>query len=59
MPNLNTQFYFKACPKCRGDMYLERDAYGAFRQCLQCGRIVELAAAPRPAARGGGYRLAA
>ena len=59
MRNFKTRFYFKACPKCQGDLYLEQDAYGAFRQCLQCGRIVELAAAPGPAAKGNGYRLAA
>ena len=35
-------FYFKACPKCKGDMYLERDAYGEYRKCLQCGQIQEL-----------------
>ncbi len=34
-------FYFKACPKCQGDMYLERDAYGSYRKCIQCGRIYE------------------
>ena len=37
-----TKFYFKACPKCGGDMYLDRDAYGYFRKCLQCSKIVEL-----------------
>jgi DNA-directed RNA polymerase subunit M/transcription elongation factor TFIIS len=35
-------FYFKSCPKCGGDMYQEQDVYGAFRKCLQCGRIFEL-----------------
>jgi PHP family Zn ribbon phosphoesterase len=35
------QFYFKACPKCRGDMYLDEDAYSVFTKCLQCGRIFE------------------
>ena len=60
MQNFKTRFYFKACPKCQGDLYLEQDAYGAFRQCLQCGRIVELAATvPRPSAKANGYRLAA
>ena len=36
--------YFKACPKCRGDIYLDRDAYGAYKKCLQCGRIFEVEA---------------
>ena len=52
MQNTTARFYFKACAKCQGDMYLERDAYGWFRQCLQCGRIVELAAALLPVAAG-------
>jgi uncharacterized protein YbaR (Trm112 family) len=34
--------YFKACPKCRGDIYLDRDAYGPYKKCLQCGRIFEV-----------------
>ncbi len=32
----------KSCPKCHGDMFLDRDNYGAFRQCLQCGLIKDL-----------------
>ncbi len=35
------RFFFKACPKCRGDMYLDEDVYGAYGKCLQCGRIFE------------------
>lgn len=38
----NNRFFFKACPRCRGDMYLDDDAYGAYGKCLQCGRIYEL-----------------
>ncbi|MEE8443244.1 MAG: hypothetical protein V3S37_05785 [Dehalococcoidia bacterium] len=30
--------YFKACPRCRGDIYLNRgDQYGRYLQCFQCG----------------------
>jgi hypothetical protein len=32
-------FFFRACPKCHGDMYVERDNYGAYVQCLQCGLL--------------------
>ena len=39
--------YLKSCPKCRGDMYLEQDNYGRYRQCLQCGFIHDLDA-PAP-----------
>ncbi|MFQ6026421.1 MAG: hypothetical protein ACE5Q6_02775 [Dehalococcoidia bacterium] len=38
----STIFYFKSCSKCNGDMYLDRDAYGEFRKCLQCGQIQDL-----------------
>ena len=34
--------YLKSCPKCQGDMYEEKDSYGAFHQCLQCGLIKDL-----------------
>ncbi len=34
--------FLKSCPKCQGDMYLEKDSYGAFHQCLQCGMIKDL-----------------
>ena len=29
--------YFKACHRCQGDMLLERDRYGQYVQCIQCG----------------------
>ncbi len=29
--------YFKACPRCRGDMAEDRDAYGFYVFCVQCG----------------------
>ena len=32
----------KACPKCHGDLYLEKDQYGRFLSCLQCGYLTEL-----------------
>ena len=37
-------FYFKACPKCSGDLHLDKDQYGSFIECVQCGlvRDVEL-----------------
>ena len=33
--------YFKACQRCGGDMRLSGDYYGAYRQCLQCGHMVD------------------
>ncbi|MBI4310929.1 MAG: hypothetical protein HY681_04015 [Chloroflexi bacterium] len=29
--------WFKQCPKCEGDLYQDRDMYGPFVSCLQCG----------------------
>jgi DNA-directed RNA polymerase subunit M/transcription elongation factor TFIIS len=34
--------FFKSCPKCRGDMFLDQDVYGSYRQCLQCGKVQDL-----------------
>ena len=30
---------FKGCPKCRGDVYLDKDGNGWFEECLQCGHV--------------------
>ena len=27
----------KACPRCSGDIKLNRDIYGNYAECLQCG----------------------
>ena len=34
--------FLKVCPKCHGDMYLDRDQYGAFIECLQCGLLRDI-----------------
>jgi len=34
--------YFKACPKCKGDLQRVRDLYGEYVECLQCGFTLEL-----------------
>ena len=31
----------KSCPRCRGDMYENRDIYGAYIECLQCGHMAD------------------
>jgi hypothetical protein len=33
---------FKACPKCKGDLYLNRDMYGKYVNCFQCGYLKDL-----------------
>lgn len=40
--------YFRACPKCRGDMKTEEDAFGRFLSCQQCGKLVELRPQVKP-----------
>ena len=30
-------FWFKQCPRCSGDLISERDQYGSFISCMQCG----------------------
>ncbi len=45
--------YFNACPKCHGDLTMERDVYGAYIHCLQCGLMRDIdvkPAAAKPAA---------
>ena len=32
----------KLCPRCGGDMFLSKDVYGYYEQCLQCSYIYEL-----------------
>ena len=33
---------FKACPKCRGDMHVNRDIHGDYKECLQCGLMEDV-----------------
>ena len=28
---------FRSCPRCDGDIFIDRDLYGWFEQCIQCG----------------------
>lgn len=35
-------FYFKACAKCQGDLSLEKDPYGDFLKCMQCGTLTDV-----------------
>lgn len=32
-------FWFKLCPRCSGDLFEDRDQYGKFITCMQCGLI--------------------
>ena len=31
--------FFKACPRCHGDLYLDSDMYGVYVKCLQCAFV--------------------
>ena len=33
-------FWFKACPRCKGDLYEGTDIYGTYVSCLQCARCL-------------------
>ena len=30
------------CPKCKGHLILEKDNYGVYQQCLQCGYLHDI-----------------
>ena len=32
----------KKCPRCGGNMFVDRDIYGWYEKCLQCGYCYEL-----------------
>lgn len=34
--------FFKACPRCSGDMHVNRDIYGEYKECLNCGNMQDL-----------------
>ena len=35
-------FHLKGYPKCRGDLFFEKDFYGSYFKCLQCGLMIDL-----------------
>jgi DNA-directed RNA polymerase subunit M/transcription elongation factor TFIIS len=35
-----------SCPKCKGQLLLEKDNYGLYQQCLQCGYLHDLKTFP-------------
>ncbi len=32
----------KSCPRCHGDVVRDKDQYGGFEQCLQCGYLRDI-----------------
>lgn len=33
---------FRSCPRCGGDLFLDRDVYNWYEECVQCGYIRDL-----------------
>ena len=33
-------FWFKTCPKCHGDLTSDKDIYGRYVACIQCGHYL-------------------
>ena len=34
--------YYRACPRCQGDMHVKQDIYGEYKECLQCGYMLDI-----------------
>ena len=50
-------FYFKACPKCRGDLYQRTDIYGPYIACIQCSHYLTEAEEAQLAVLSGGLAM--
>ncbi len=35
-------WYFKSCPRCKGDLFIDEDPDRCYEKCLQCGYEREL-----------------
>ena len=46
-------YWLKGCKKCGGDLYLEKDKFGSYVSCLQCGAIRLDFEEARPVSVGG------
>jgi len=34
--------FLKACQRCGGAMHMDRDIYGEYKECLQCGLMLDI-----------------
>ena len=41
----------KACPRCLGDLNSDRDIYGEYLECVQCGYIQDCDSGQRPSGK--------
>ncbi len=39
--------YLKSCPRCKGDLQVNKDFYGSYRKCFQCGYCGEIHVQPQ------------
>ncbi len=49
-----TMWRLRNCPKCGGDMFIDKDMYGWYEKCLQCAYqhdLRELSEFKKPAAQ--------
>lgn len=37
-----TMWLLKNCSRCGGDIFIDRNSYGWFEQCLQCGYLYNM-----------------
>lgn len=37
-----TEWKLKSCPRCSGDIYVEKDNDGCYERCLQCGYVKQV-----------------
>ncbi len=35
-------FKFRGCPRCHGDLMIDKDQYGWYEECMQCGYSKDL-----------------
>lgn len=39
---VNMTMEFKSCPRCKGDVHYDEDLYGKYKECFQCGYLVDI-----------------
>ncbi len=39
---VKAMYWLKACPRCQGDLYRDKDLFGSYVSCLQCGHELNM-----------------
>ena len=52
-------YWLKQCPKCNGDLTTDRDQYGEYVSCMQCGlcKDIQVETLPSPIANRDSHQL--